>query len=491
MRGVAISTQAQHYDAVLISVPPILLHGPHLAPALLKAYAAEKGYSVKCINPSPELHTSLPEEEARNWPYNDFEESFKNKEEELYVHIDSWIEKALQFNPRVVGLSTHAWSSLFFLRKICSRFKELHPDITLILGGPPTMEMGSKLKNSGFIDHFVVGDGEDAFISILKGTADHPNVDGKIPTPISNEAFENLPIPDFSDSDFEITKQNYASKNRIYLIGSRGCVFNCSFCNVPSMTQKFRYKSGLTFAKEVYTIQRKYNPLFIELADSLINGSMKIFREFLHELIILQEEHGIKPKLDAFFRVRPERAISKKDFALMAKAGIARIRIGVESGSYDVREHIGKKETNEDIFYTLEECKKNGIGVNLLMLVGYVNETEERYQDTLQFLQEIKDKELDLTIDTVVVNELYISEGTRLRDMSEDLKIKNIGVGVDEKTERLWSLKMDDGIENTSELRLKRVAEVKKFVEDNYRSLGKLLVFSSNEESCQILTDPA
>ncbi len=473
------------YDAVLFTIPPVLLQGPHLAPALLKAYAARHGYSIKCLNFSMELFDGLPDDMKFHWPYNDFEAYFAERPDDLEKHLKYWSEQIMSYSPKLIGLSTHAWSSVYFLKKISRYIKENYPESTLVLGGPPTLEIGNSVLKDKIIDYYVGGDGEEALINMLEGKFDHPNINSKRPVGISNEEFENLPIPDFSDSRFDEIKERYPLKNKIYLISSRGCVFNCSFCNVPYMTQKFRYKSGQKFAEEVFAIKRQYDPSIIELADSLINGSMKIYREFISSVIEMNKDEKIKFHFDAFFRVRNPKSMTEKDFELSAKAGIKRIRIGVESGSPDVRNHIGKKETNDDIFYTLEMCKKYGIAVNVLMLIGYVNETEERFKESVEFLKEIRRRDLDWAIDTVVVNELYFSEGTRLKEMKENLNVEGIGATFDAKSEREWTRVMEDGVVNNWELRNKRVQEIKVLVKKEFRALGKVIAYSKTDESCE------
>ncbi len=477
------TSEKKEKDLVLFSVPPIIIRGPHLAPALLKAYCEQKGYSVKCINPSIQLFESLPDAEQRNWPYNDFEKHFSKNPLELDKWLNQWIDQILQYNPRIVGLSTHAWSSQYFVNVFAKKFREKKPETTLIMGGPPVMEIGHSLKSRGLIDHFVGGDGEEALLSILDGSMNHPNIDCTKPIGISNKLFNELPYPDFSDSDFHLYKQRDPKNNRIYLIGSRGCVFNCSFCNVPSMTDKYRFKAGKSFAEEVHTIQARFSPAYIELADSILNGSMSVYREFINEMVELNKKTKNIPQLDAFFRCRPRQVMKPKDFAMSARAGIKRFRIGVESGSYDIRRHIGKKETNEDIFYTLEQCLENNIGVNLLLIAGYVTETEKDFQQTIDLVREIRRRDLDRTIDTVVVNELYISEYTPLREKIEELGIQNIGDGISEKSERLWWRKMEDGTVNDSNLRTERVKTLKQLTLDEFRFLGKVLIFSSIEDS--------
>jgi radical SAM superfamily enzyme YgiQ (UPF0313 family) len=471
-------------DIVLFSVPPIFLQGPHLAPAILKSYAAQHGFQVKCLNPSQPLHDSLPEPEREIWPYNDFESFYRARRDQLEALLEKWCLEIHSYQPRYLGLSTHAWSSLFFLKELASYFKRRFPDIPIVMGGPPSLEIGQGLLDQKIIDYFVGGDGEQALLSILQGDFKHPNINCKSPVGISNSEFNNLPIPDFSDAQFEKIKERYPKSNKIYLISSRGCVFNCSFCNVPYMTEKYRYKDGSVFAEEVLSIQKQYGPKTIELADSLINGSMKIFRDFLTNIIDIKKTENVDFNFDAFFRIRPETRMRPEDFKLSAQAGLQRIRIGVESGSANVRQHIGKRESDDDIFYTLEMCKKFGIAVNLLILVGYVNESKDDFKETMDFLNRVRDKDLDLIVDTVVVNELYISKGTKLYSMIDELGVRGMG-GNNQKSQRQWEVTLENGEVIDSTERNKRVGLVKEYVKENYRAINKVIVSSKDDESCE------
>ena len=199
----------------------------------------------------------------------------------------------------------------------------------------------------------------------------------------------------------------------------------------------------------------------------------------------LKKERIFHFNFDAFFRVRNEKTMKPEDFRMSSEAGIKRIRIGVESGSREVRLHIGKTETNDDIFYTLTMCKKYGIAVNILILVGYVNESEKNFNETLDFLREVRNRDLDLTVDTVVVNELYISQGTKLSGMIDELNIKDYGSEASEKNERQWNRRLSNGEVIDSEVRNKRVAKVKEYVKYNFRAIGKVIVSSKDEESCE------
>ena len=470
----------KNVDCVLFSVPPILLLGPHLAPALLTAYAEDKGFRVVCYDPSPGIYSRLNSKEQEGWPYNNFEEVFKDKAL-LLEEVNLWLDEVFKYNPKIIGLSTHAWASKFFIEPISNEIRRRAPGVQIITGGPVALDLGIEWKQNGWVDHYVVGDGEEAFLELLSGGTNHPNIDGKIPVPISQEAFRALPEPDFSDSDVEYYKQK-AKGNRLYLIGSRGCVFNCSFCNVPAMTQKYRYKDGVEFAREIMNAQERYNTNYIELADSITNAAPNEFRKMCHELIRLKEEKQLDPKIICFFRIRRAQITQEEDFALAAKAGICRLKIGVESGSFDVREHIGKKETNDDIFFSLEMCKKYGIKVNLLLIAGYINETEEMFQENLEFLREIKRRELDEAIEMVVVNELYISRRTPVFDFAKDTGVFDNIDPEDDLARDAWQTQLSNGEMLDPKIRRQRVHSLKKFVSENFVHLKNLLVFAADEK---------
>jgi len=66
---------------------------------------------------------------------------------------------------------------------------------------------------------------------------------------------------------------------------SRGCVYNCSFCNEKKFWKNFRSKKPETVVKEIETDLDKYNLDSFLFYDSLINGDTKLLEKYC-ELII-------------------------------------------------------------------------------------------------------------------------------------------------------------------------------------------------------------
>jgi radical SAM superfamily enzyme YgiQ (UPF0313 family) len=470
-------------DAVILSVPPILLLGPHLAPALLKSYVKQHKFDVFCYDPSYHFFSQLPEDQKSNWPYNNFPKDIS--QEVLNKNFEQWLEVITEHKPKVLGLSTHAWASLFFLEGFCKFLQTKETTFKIILGGPLSMEVGEHFKKEGLIHHFVVGEGEEAFLSILNNKYDHPNIDGETPVPLSSKEFNAIPYPDFSDYDFNINKDLHKNANRIYLAGSRGCAYNCSFCNVPSMTIQYRRKDPHAFATEIQFFQKKYTPSFIELCDSITNVSHQYFNELCKELINLQDEEQERLKLVCFYRVKKASQTSEETFKLASEAGIYRLKIGVESGSQSVREHIGKKETNDDIMHTIKYCHQYNIKINLLLIVGYISETKEDFELTIKLLEDIKSAGYFSAIEAVVINELYISKNTPLEKMIETEATFNYESNSSD--DQNWNITLKNGELINRDVRDHRVEVLKQYVKDNFYKTKNLLSFSNSSQSSEQL----
>ena len=111
---------------------------------------------------------------------------------------------------------------------------------------------------------------------------------------------------------------------------------------------------------------------------------MKHFRDLCFELATRPK----KIKWSGQFIVRAEKTFSQQDFDNLANSGCTGLEMGIESGNEDVRNHMKKKFTNEDIKYFVSNLGKRKIGMKFLLIVGYLTETKEMFEDTLQLLRD-------------------------------------------------------------------------------------------------------
>ena len=100
------------------------------------------------------------------------------------------------------------------------------------------------------------------------------------------------------------------------------------------------------------------------------------------------------------------------------------LTVGIESINEKVRFEMGKKFTNEDMNYCFDMCKKYNIKVQMLLIVGYVSDTEETHKETVQWFANHKHY-IDSPISGVSLGgTLGILPGTEIHRRREELGIE-------------------------------------------------------------------
>lgn len=252
-----------------------------------------------------------------------------------------------------------------------------------ILRAHTDLTFGQYLKNNGLVDHYVIGDGEDAFINILQGNFDYPGIDGRRPVQLEN--LDSYPIPDYSFNDPNMYK--YTQHPGVYITATRGCIQKCAFCDVPSRWPKFKYRTGENVALEIFTHWKKHGVQIFQLTDSVVNGNLREFLSMNRKLATYQKENpGMNIKLLGQFNIREKNLMTEEQYRTMAEAGWRVLVPGVESASERVRYAMGKNFSNEDLDWHLHQCAKWGIQNVFLMFVGYPSETIEDHRENVQML---------------------------------------------------------------------------------------------------------
>ncbi len=398
-------------DILICIVPKINPDSPTVGPAVLKAHLMQAGFSCEVVDFNVKLFNELKLKGRENHFYaNDLifkkhpiniDNRIKHSPEfsEFYNDFEyvflNWITLIKEKNPKYLGLSLLSHQSLNVAVKISQLVREHLPDMKIVWGGAAagTKYIGPRYKNLNILDHYISGDGEESIIELLKGNLSYSGIDTIQPNQVSS--MDNVLIPNYDDIDWgEYEDKLYETTgNVVYITGSRGCVKRCNFCDVYKIWPQYQYRSGTSIAKEIIELKQKYNRKTFKFTDSLINGSMKAFNDLLSELIEYR-------KTDTDFCwhsqwiIRAKNKNPEKDiehFRLIKESGCEFLEIGLESINEHIRYHMGKKITNEDVWWCLEILTKFEIPHVLLMITGYPTETEEDHQNTLKFIQQLHD----------------------------------------------------------------------------------------------------
>ena len=290
--------------------------------------------------------------------------------------IDDYIESFEGYSH--IGASVFTLNSQIFTRLFLKRVRKKYPEKKIIIGGNGMVDNHTDLSTitrtfsdamlqTNLTDYVVNGEGDLSLPALLRGQ------DYNFP---QMNDISNLPIPDYSDINFD----EY-SKPTLIVTGSRGCVRQCTFCDVHVNWKKYRFRPGKEVADEMIHQYKTYGIKKFHFSDSLVNGSLKEFRVFCKELA--DANLPIEWRGQFIFRS----GMREEDWDNLAASGCKGLWIGIESGSDTVRWHMKKKFTNKDMYESVEALGKRKIDMLYLLIVGYPTETEEDFSDTLELLK--------------------------------------------------------------------------------------------------------
>lgn len=232
-------------------------------------------------------------------------------------------------------------------------------------------------KTKEYIDTLLAGEGEVLFLKYLQGKLDqsrrvhsHEDINGET-LDLSVEQ-----IPDFSD--LHIRDYPFLS-----VYGSRSCTYNCTFCSDTVFWGKYRCKKPAQIVAELIKLYEQYNYQLFYMSDLLLNPFItKLAHEFINVDISLY--------WDGFIKVSDEVCDPENAF-LWRRAGLYRLGIGNESGSQRMLDLMDKKITIEKSKAAISNLARAGIKTTTFWIIGHPGETEADFQQTLNFLEELKD----------------------------------------------------------------------------------------------------
>jgi radical SAM superfamily enzyme YgiQ (UPF0313 family) len=446
----------KHCDIILANMPIAKENTLPLPIFLLKSYLEQSGFSCKTydlnkltignyIERLPKSTNSFILEDnifqvKRYYDY--YEEIF----EPLFIN---WIEEIKLLNPRWIGLSLVSYETLMPTVTMVRLIKQHMPNVKIVLGGaifiPYLLNWEAfyiffdSLKNYG-VDAYVCGDGEEAIVELLKGNTDFPGINladnnshkdcnFSVASPVE---IDLLPSPDYSDMDPNITYDSY------YVYSSRGCYNKCSFC-IDSQLYKYKYRTAKNIIKDLDSFPFKNKNFFF--TDNLMNGNPKEFKKLITGLQDRDYTWSGMYVCNSW--------MEDKDYKMASDAGLEAIYIGMESGCERVRNDMGKPFSNADIIKTVSLSGRNSIAVVLLNIIGWVTETEEEFQENLDFLKTLFDYG---NITHYFCSPLAVTPIQPLYKMYDFTYDKSFN----------WIYK-----DNTTEVRLDRMERTRQFCEDN------------------------
>lgn len=195
------------------------------------------------------------------------------------------------------------------------------------------------------------------------------------------EDLDTLPFYDFSDFDLNA----YKFPDRLEIFISKGCPWHCSFC-VDWLTEKrYRSMSGERIYKEILHQSKIHNTKHFRFCDKTINGDINALNTFCNLLLEGHREGLDKICWSGDAMIRPE--MTKELLIKMRKTGCVGLGYGLESGSQNVVEKMGKRFSIDLAKEVLRNTRGADIHTDVNILVGFPTETYNDFQETLSFIE--------------------------------------------------------------------------------------------------------
>ncbi|HOW72336.1 MAG TPA: DUF4070 domain-containing protein [Phycisphaerae bacterium] len=265
----------------------------------------------------------------------------------------------------------------------------------LVAGGPLFMTGHDQFPE---VQHFVLGEAENIMPDLIADM-----VAGQVKHRYRHEQRPDLSLTPVPRWDL-INMSQYAL---MPLQSSRGCPFNCEFCDIIVMNGRVpRVKSTEQMIRELDSlVDAGWNDSIFIVDDNFIGNKVKV-KAFLRELIAWRERR------DPAIAFTTEASLNLADdpelLDLMARAGFKKVFVGIETPEEASLTECAKvQNTQRDLIAAVRTIQKAGIEVMGGFIVGFDNDKPNIFERQIKFIQEAG-------IATAMVGLLTALPGTRL-----------------------------------------------------------------------------
>ncbi len=309
----------------------------------------------------------------------------------LYDDYEVVLRQTLRdFSPEFAGI-TFVTPLFGVMRSIAESIKRDFPDIKLIAGGAHASALPEETLASTDLDIIVIGEGDFTLpeimlgkdLSEIKGIAykkgDRIFVNDRRPPILDLDA---LPRPAWELYDvnrYRISDVMARKSPTGWLETSRGCPFNCCFCNHGVFGRNFRPKSPARVVDEIrLMLERGFRE--IHIVDDMFSTDVDRVKAICRGII----NGGLKFPWATVTGIRVDRG-DPEMFALMVKAGCYRVYFGIETGSQAILNNIGKGITLEQVRAAVAMAADAGLETCGFFMLALPGETEQTMKETIDF----------------------------------------------------------------------------------------------------------
>ena len=316
---------------------------------------------------------------------------------------DQWSKRLIDMNITNLTEKDLSWADVAFISAMAVQRESAVNTIArckaaglkVVAGGPLFTGEHEQFKD---VDHYVLNEAEITLPCFLKDLR-HTNAQ---PLYMTNEFadIKKTPAPMWE----LINLKHYASMSIQF---SRGCPFNCDFCNVTALLgHKPRIKTDTQIISELdslYGLGWRGSIFFVD--DNFIGNKKYLMNHLLPALIEWRRD---KKQIAFNTEASVNLADDKPLMEMMVAAGFDSVFIGIETPEEAGLAECNKRQNKgRDLVASVKRMQRSGLQVQGGFIVGFDSDTPTIFQRQIDFIQ-------NSGIVTAMVGLLQAPAGTRL-----------------------------------------------------------------------------
>ncbi|MCK9574329.1 MAG: B12-binding domain-containing radical SAM protein, partial [Candidatus Omnitrophica bacterium] len=277
--------------------------------------------------------------------------------------------------------------------------RQKFPSVIIVAGGTYPSIFPEKYLT--FFDYIIDGEGEEAFLELLKKIEQNMPVttvagiiykEGGDIIRVSRKPLvstvDQLPFPAYDLLSPPLAE--YSRKGRVVkkfmapILTSRGCPYQCIYCNKNIFGSNFRARSPQNIIDEIEFLYKNFSIRQIDILDDNFNlipeRAMRVMD------MIIEKRYGLAINCHNGLRAdRLDEKLAKK----LKTAGVFKVGIGVESADEKILKKIKKDLDLNAVKNAVSNLRKLGIITHGYFILGLPGDNPASMQKTIDFAKKL------------------------------------------------------------------------------------------------------